>query len=331
MLIVAEIGSVHDGSLGNACKLIKVAKECGADAVKFQTHMANVETLKNAPTPSYFKGEPRYEYFQRTAFTKTQWKELACFCKETDIEFLSSPFSNETVDLLEDIGVRRYKVGSGEVTNLPMLERIAKTMKPVLLSSGMSSWKELDAAVETLRSFNEKIIVMQCTSEYPCSYDNVGLNFLDEMQRRYNLPVGLSDHSMTNYASFAAVTMGAVVIEKHLTFSSKMYGSDALHSLEPDEFKDLYDGIKAIDILNRTPINKDRKEEDLQEMKDIFQKSVVAGIEIKEGEVITEDVLAFKKPDTGFHASRYKELIGKKAKQTLSTDKFIYPDMLSEG
>jgi N,N'-diacetyllegionaminate synthase len=331
MLVVAEIGSVHDGSLGNACKLIEVAKECGADAVKFQTHMANAETLKNAPAPSYFKGEPRYEYFQRTAFTKTQWKELACFCKEVDIEFLSSPFSNEAVDLLEDIGVRRYKVGSGEVTNLPMLERIAKTMKPVLLSSGMSSWEELDAAVETLRAYHEEIIVMQCTSEYPCSYENVGLNLLDEMQKRYNLPVGLSDHSMTNYASFAAVTIGAVVVEKHLTFSRKMYGSDARHSLEPAEFKDLCDGIKAIDIFNRTPINKDRKAEDLQEMKDIFQKSVVAGIEIKEGEVITEDVLAFKKPGTGFPASKYKELIGKKAKQTLSTDKFIYPDMLSEG
>ncbi|MCJ7699999.1 MAG: N-acetylneuraminate synthase family protein [Anaerolineales bacterium] len=233
--IIAEVGSVHDGSFGNALKLIEAAASCGVDAVKFQTHIAEAETLPNAPMPPYFKGEPRFDYFKRTGFSLQQWKDLKQHCDENKVIFLSSPFSEEAVDLLESIDLAGYKIPSGEVTNLPMLEKIASLGKPIILSSGMSSWIELNRAVDTIQAHSDQLTVLQCTSEYPCPYEKVGLHVMVEMASRYQIPVGLSDHTLTNYASFAAVVMGARVIEKHFTFSRKMYGSDARHSLEPDE------------------------------------------------------------------------------------------------
>src|SRR5262249_14423352 len=139
-LIIAEIGSVHDGSFGNAVKLIEAAASAGADAAKFQTHIAAAETTRNAPMTAYFKGEPRYEYFERTGFSREQWCELKATCDANKVVFLSSPFSLEAVDLLEDVGVGTYKIPSGEVSNIPLLEKVRQTGKPVLLSSGMSDW-----------------------------------------------------------------------------------------------------------------------------------------------------------------------------------------------
>src|SRR6185436_19673796 len=168
LLVIAEVGSVHDGSLGNALKLVDVAADAGADAVKFQTHIPDAETLPDALSPSYFTAEPRYAYFKRTGFDLSQWRQIDSRCRERGIEFMSSPFSEEAVDLLEEVGLARYKIPSGEITNLPLLEKIARLGKPVLLSSGMSSWAELDAAVDTVKRFGAPLTVLQCTSEYPC-------------------------------------------------------------------------------------------------------------------------------------------------------------------
>jgi N,N'-diacetyllegionaminate synthase len=165
--IIAEIGSVHDGSFGNAIKLVEAAAACGADTVKFQTHIAEAETLADAPMPSYFTGEPRMAYFRRTGFSPDRWRQLRAACERCGVSFLSSPFSLEAVDLLQDVGVAAYKIPSGEVSNLPLLEKIATTRKPVLLSSGMSNWSELDAAVAALRP-GGPITVLQCSSAYPC-------------------------------------------------------------------------------------------------------------------------------------------------------------------
>jgi N-acetylneuraminate synthase len=311
-LIIAEAGSVHDGSFGNATKLVDLAAECGADAIKFQTHIAAAETLPDAPSPAFFKSEPRHQYFQRTAFTREQWRSLRARCAERNIEFMSSPFSVEAVELLEDVGVARYKVPSGEVTNLPLLDAIGRTGKPVLLSSGMSSWTELDEAVRTLIRHHRQVTVLQCSSIYPCPYDAVGLNAMREMAERYALPVGLSDHTLTAYAALAAVTLGAAVIEKHLTFSRKMYGSDAAHSMEPAEFADLVRGIRAVDQMLSAPVDKTAMAERLGEMKAVFEKSVVAQRAIPAGTVLTAAMLALKKPGTGIPARRLPDLIGRR-------------------
>lgn len=328
-LIIAEVGSVHDGSFGNAQRLIDVAAECGVDAIKYQTHLAAAETLPNAPMPPYFTGEPRYEYFERTAFSMEQWQALKAHCEEKHVEFLSSPFSIEAVELLESVGVARYKVPSGEITNLPLLEVIAQTGKPILLSSGMSTWAELDEAVDTILACHNQLTVLQCTSEYPCPYEQVGLNVMLEMKERYKLPFGLSDHTLSNYAAFAAVVLGASVIEKHFTFSRYLYGSDASHSLEPTEFADLVRGIRAIETMLESEVNKDDVAR-FATMKATFEKSVVALVDIPSGTLITETMIGLKKPGTGIPARRLGEVLGKRAQQRIPKDTLIRMEDLAE-
>ncbi|MEA3352069.1 MAG: N-acetylneuraminate synthase family protein, partial [Chloroflexota bacterium] len=307
---------------GNAQKLIEAAAACGVDAVKFQTHIPAAETLPDAPMPPYFKGEPRFEYFNRTGFSLEQWKALKGHCDQYGVMFLSSPFSEEAVDLLEKVGMSQYKIPSGEVTNLPMLEKIARLGKPILLSSGMSSWNELDQAIDVIRSQNNQLTILQCTSKYPCPYNQVGLNIMLEMKSRYNLPVGLSDHTLTNYAAFAAVTLGAAVVEKHFTFSRKMYGSDAPHSLKPEELKSLVDGIRAIETMTSAVVDKDEIAP-YSKMKQIFEKSLVARVDIPEGTKLTRAMIAIKKPGTGISAAHLDQILGKVAQRDIAADQLL--------
>lgn len=310
--VVAEVGSVHDGSFGNAKRLIDVAAECGADAVKFQTHIAAAETTRDAPTPPYFRDEPRYDYFERTAFSREQWRPLREHAEGRGVEFLSSPFSTEAVILLEDVGMRRYKIPSGEVTNVPLLEAVAATGKPVLLSSGMSSWDELDRAVAALRRSSGSITVLQCTSEYPCPPEHVGLNVMIDMRERYGLPVGLSDHTLSAAAAYAAVALGATVIEKHITFSRRMYGSDAAHSMEPEEFAAMVRGIREIEVMLTHPVDKSDTGP-FRQMKAIFEKSVVALADVPAGAVFSPSVLGVRKPGTGLAPRFLADVVGRRA------------------
>lgn len=329
--IIAEIGNTHEGSLGLAKQFIKVAAECGVDAVKMQTHIFEAESLSDAPNPPYFKDETRKEYFERTAFTVNEWMELKRYSEEDlKIGFFSSPFSLEAVDILETVGMDTYKIASGEVNNIPLLEKVAKTGKRVLLSSGMSSWSELDEAVETLQSNGcRDLIVLQCTSEYPCPPEQSGLNVLDEMKVRYNnLQIGYSDHTLGLAVPLAAVMKGATVIEKHFTLSKKMYGSDAINSTEPVEFKRLVDEIRQIEIALSNKIDKDEKVKTLRNMKTTFEKSIVSACRIDEFDTITFDKLAFKKPGDGIPAREYKMLLGKKIQNTIQKDyKFKWEDI----
>jgi N-acetylneuraminate synthase len=324
VLIIAEIGSVHDGNFQNALKLAQLAKVCGADVVKYQTHVAEAETTKDAPSPSYFTAEKRFDYFKRTAFSPEQWKKLKKHCDSIGIEFMSSPFSEEAVEILRKTGMKRWKIPSGEVTNLPMLEKIAKLKQPIILSSGMSSWKELDAAVKTILKYNKQLTLLQCTSEYPCPPSKAGLNVITEMQKRYKLPIGLSDHTMSIGVPIAAVARGASVIEKHLAPSRNMYGSDAKHSLEPAEFTLMSQGIRDAEHAIRSKINKaDVKA--FKTMKNTFEKSVVSLHAIKKGTKITAKMLGIKKPGTGIPAGQIKSVIGKKAKKDIKADAVITP------
>jgi len=321
--IIAEIGNTHEGSLGLAKQFMKVASECGVDAVKMQTHIFESESLASAPNPPYFKDETRKEYFERTAFTVKQWRELKRYGEEDlSIDFFSSPFSLEAVDLLEVVGMDTYKIASGEVSNIPLLEKIAKTGKRILLSSGMSSWTELDDAVETLQSNGCKdLIVLQCTSEYPCPPEQAGLNVLGEMKARYkDVTIGYSDHTMGVAVPLAAVIKGATVIEKHFTLSQKMYGSDAINSTEPEEFKRLVDEIRRIEVALSSKVDKDEKVKSLENMKMTFEKSIVSARDITTNCIISLDDLAFKKPGDGIPAREYKKIIGKKINKDVEKD-----------
>jgi N,N'-diacetyllegionaminate synthase len=330
IFIIAEVGNLHNGSLSLAKKLIKEASVCGADAVKFQTHIFDKESLGNAPNPPYFNRETREQYFKRTAFSFKQWRNLKQYAeKQCKIEFISSVFSCEALGLLEKVGVKRHKVPSGEVTNLPLLEKIAKTKKPVLLSSGMSSWRELDNAVKTLKVGGSKeITVFQCSSYYPCPLEKVGLNILSRLRERYGFPVGLSDHTLGVSASIAAIMMGAQAIEKHFTLSKNMYGSDAAHSLEPKEFKAFVKEIRDTQILLSLKIDKNKLARDLRRMKIIFEKSLVSRKFIPKGTKITMDLLAFKKPGNGIRADRYRAILGKVARIDIKADTQLKQEMI---
>ena len=317
--------------MGLAKCFIQAAANCGIDAVKFQTHIFEAESLPDAPNPPYFSDETRQEYFDRVGFNQETWQKLKVYAeKQCKVDFLSSPFSLEAVDLLESIGVNAYKIASGEVTNLPLLAKIAGTGKSVLLSSGMSSWSELDEAVETLTNFGcRDLVILQCTSEYPCPPEAAGLNVMLELKKRYDLPVGLSDHTTGSAVSIAAVAMGASVIEKHFTLSNQMYGPDAKFSMTPSEFKMMVEGIRDVEAALAIEIDKDQKAASLRAMRDTFQKSVVAKLEIEAGTILEAHHLAYKKPGTGIQANRFKDLIGKKTIKKIQKNKMIDWNMLS--
>jgi N,N'-diacetyllegionaminate synthase len=325
VLIIAEAGMNHDGSLGNAIRLAEVAAEAGADAVKFQLHDAAAETTREAPSPPYFRHETRWEYFERTAFTDAQWRTLKAACDAAGIEFLCSAFSLEALGRLEELGAARHKIPSGEVTNLELVRAAAGTGKPVLLSSGMSSWAELDAAVEAA---GPRVTVLQCTSAYPTPPERVGLNLLEELRVRYGRPVGLSDHSVGPYAAFAAAALGAEVVEKHVTLSRELYGPDAALALEPAELEELVEGIREIETMLASRVDKDDLEP-FGELKAVFEKSVVAAADIPAGAVIERAMLAAKKPGTGIPARRLDEVVGRRARTDIKADTVLTEDALA--
>lgn len=326
--LIAEIGSVHDGSFGNAQLLIDAAAAAGADAVKFQTHLASAETTPDAPSPGYFNAEPRHAYFERTGFSFEQWCQLKARADDAGVVFISSAFSIEAVDLLEEVGVEVHKVPSGEVTNLPLLERLAATGKPVYLSSGMSTWAELDRAVEALRP-GGRLVVMQCASIYPCPPEEVGLNVLGELRERYGLPIGYSDHSLGMAAAVAAVTLGAEVVEKHFTFSRLMYGSDAQHSMEPPAFAQLAAMLGEAHAMAAATVDKDAAAAALGDMKRIFEKSIVAARPLAAGTVLALADLAFKKPGDGIPAATYRDVIGRTLARDVTSDHLFNEEDLS--
>lgn len=309
MEVVAEIGSVHDGSFGNAMALIKLASECGATVVKFQYHIADEETTTDAPNPSFFTTENRYNYFTRTSFTPSQWKVLYEYAHEVGIKFGCSVFSSKSLYNLMESGIDVVKIPSGEVTNLPLLMEIASTSLPVHLSSGMSTWTEIEEALEVLDNIQD-LTLLQCTSEYPAPPERVGLNVISEMAKRFSRSIGFSDHTPGFEFSLAAVAIGAKVIEKHFCYSRHMYGSDAFNSLEPAEFKVMTLGIRNISVALENPVDKDSIES-FQEMRNVFQKSIFAARDLHEKHQIVLNDLKFLKPGSGISAANYLELVGK--------------------
>ena len=231
--IIAEIAQAHDGSLGMAHAYIDAVARTGCNAIKFQTHIAEAESSIYEPFRVHFSKQDatRMDYWKRMEFTLEQWKEIKQHCDEVGLEFMSSPFSNAAVDLLEEVGVKKYKVGSGEVNNFVLLEKITQTGKPVIISSGMSSFEELDKTVSFLKDRGVDYSILQCTTAYPTQPEQFGLNVIQELKQRYNVPIGFSDHSSSIEASIAATVLGAEILEFHVVFDKEMFGPDAKASL----------------------------------------------------------------------------------------------------
>lgn len=313
-MIIAEIAQAHDGSLGTAHAYLKALAETGVDAVKFQTHIAEAESSEFEPFRVKFSKQDatRYEYWKRMEFTLPQWKELKSHADDLGIEFISSPFSNLAVDWLEEIGVKRYKIGSGEVSNFLMLEKIALTGKPIILSSGMSSWEELDQTISFLKPFGNELSILQCTTAYPTKPEQWGLNVMAELKTRYNLPVGFSDHSGDIYACLAAATLGSELFEFHVVFDKRQFGPDTPASITIDETAKLVRGIKDIQTSLAHTIQKENIEA-YKELKQIFEKSLAINKDLRAGTLISMEDLESKKPKGyGISANEFKLVLGKK-------------------
>lgn len=314
--IIAEIAQAHNGSLDVAHSYIDALAKTGVHAIKFQTHIADAESSIYEPFRIKFSDQDatRFDYWKRMEFTLQEWKGLKKHCDDVGLEFMSSPFSNAAVDILEEVGVKRYKIGSGEVTNFLLLERIAQTKKPVILSSGMSSYSELDKAIEFLKDKHVDITVMQCTTSYPTQPESYGLNVIKELKERYNLPVGFSDHSAKIETCIAAATLGAEVFEFHAVFNKDVFGPDTTSSLTIDAIETLVNSINNIELALENPINKNDVSK-FSELKLIFEKSLAVNKDLKKGHVITFSDLEAKKPaNKGIKASEFKIIIGKEIK-----------------
>lgn len=312
--LIAEIGQAHDGSLGIAHSYIDAVANTGVSAVKFQTHIAEAESSFEEPFRVNFSYEDktRFDYWKRMEFTPEQWAGLKSHCDEVGIEFLSSPFSIAAVDLLETLGVKRYKIGSGEMTNKLMLDKIARTGKPVILSSGMSSFSELDDTIHFLRNRSREISLLQCTTSYPTKPEDWGLNVISELKRRYNIPIGFSDHSGDIYACIAATAVGAEILEFHVVFDQKMFGPDAKSSIEISQLPKLVSGIEQVEKAVSNKIDKSNNSR-FEELKCIFEKSLSVNRDMQAGEIVGMDDLETKKPaGLGISSSKFQNVLGKK-------------------
>jgi N-acetylneuraminate synthase len=325
MYFIAEIGQAHEGSLGMALSYIDSLAETGVDAVKFQVHIAESESSEFEPFRVKFseQDKTRFDYWKRMEFSLEEWKLLKQRCDEKEVEFLASAFSNAAVDLLETLEVKRYKIGSGEVSNFLLLEKIAKTGKPVILSSGMSSFEELDWTVQFLRKKNVKFSILQCTTAYPTQPENYGLNVIKELKKRYNVPVGYSDHSAKVETCIAASTLGAEILEFHAVFDRRSFGPDATSSLEINEIKDLVQAVKNIGTSLQHPVDKSDNSR-YSELKNIFEKSLAVNKNLPIGHKLTFDDLEAKKPKGyGIEASKFEQVIGSELKREMKQWEFL--------
>lgn len=323
--IIAEIGQAHDGSLGSAHAYIDAVAHAGVDAVKFQTHIAHAESTRHEQfrVKVFPQDNTRYDYWKRMEFTFQQWSDLAAHARDLGLEFLSTPFSKEAIDLLQMLDVSAFKIGSGDVSNFDLLDEIIATQKPILLSSGMSSYDELDTTVGRIKTAGNKLAVFQCTTSYPCDAKEIGYNVLAELKQRYRCPVGLSDHSGTIFPSLAAVTLGANLLEVHSVFSKQCFGPDTKSSLDMTELKQLVDGVRFIEKGLMNKIDKNIASEARAKTKKLFSRSAFYTRDMKAGSVFSEDSFAMKKPGGGMNVSMANQLVGKTLKEDRCFDDFV--------
>ncbi|SHM64697.1 N-acetylneuraminate synthase family protein [Flavobacterium xanthum] len=313
---IAEIGQAHEGSLGILYSYIDAIAQTGVDAVKFQMHIAEAESSEHEPFRVKFSLEDktRFDYWKRMSFSLEQWKGIKQHCDSLGLDFICSPFSNLAVDWLEEIGIEYYKIGSGEVTNFLILEKIAQTGKPVILSSGMSSYDELDRAVHFLRERKVGFSILQCTTAYPTQPEQYGLNVIQELKVRYNVPIGFSDHSAKMETCIAATAMGASILEFHVVFDRQLFGPDAKASLTIQETKNLVAAVQNVATAMLNPIDKNNNIA-FSELKQIFEKSLAVNKKLAKNHILTFDDLESKKPKNyGILASTYQDVIGRKLK-----------------
>jgi N-acetylneuraminate synthase len=320
--IIAEVAQAHDGSLGTAHAFIDAVAATGATAIKFQTHIAKAESTPSEPWRRKFSYQDatRYAYWQRMEFTPEQWSGLKDHAEEKGLVFLSSPFSLEAVDLLKRLDMKAWKIASGEISNIQMLDAVAAMGRPVMISSGMSDLSEIDAAVARITGAGCPLAVMQCSSTYPCPPEKIGLNAIGLFRDRYQTAVGLSDHSGTIFPGLAAAALGIEVLELHVTLSREMFGPDVSSSVTTTELKTLVEGMNFIQRMMAHPVDRGVLAPELDALRATFTKSIVASRNLPAGAALSEEMLALKKPGGGLPAVELPGLIGRRLRRAVACD-----------
>ena len=327
--IIAEIAQAHDGSLGACFSYAESAKKIGCDAIKFQLHIAEEESLPSEKfrIKSFPQDKNRFEYWERTSFPLYQWKLLRSYCKELGIDFILSPFSEKALDWCIELKINGLKIGSGEVSNAIFLKKVSNkidTEIPIFLSSGMSNYNELDEAFDILSVNNRKVYPMQCTSKYPTKPKDWGLENISIMKNKYSTNIGFSDHSGEIFSSLAAVSLGADIIETHLVFHKECFGPDTSSSVSLPDMKMLVKGIRLIKESIKSPYDKNLYSTEIIGMKKLFEKKLVARKNIKKNEKFnSKNIIGKKGIETGIDAKDYLQILGKEANRDYSINEPI--------
>jgi N,N'-diacetyllegionaminate synthase len=329
VFIIAEAGVNHNGSIDLAKKLIDVASDSGADAVKFQTFKAERLVSKSADKADYQKKttdakESQFDMIKKLELDLDTHKELISYCKTKNIMFLSTPFDQDSIKLLDDLGLEIFKIPSGEITNLPYLRDIGKLGKKIILSTGMSDIGEIEDALDILidsGTKKENITILHANTMYPTPMEDVNLKAMQTIGNTFDITFGYSDHTLGIEVDIAAVAMGAGVIEKHFTLDKMMEGPDHKASLEPNELKAMVEAIRNIEIALGSGIKKPSKSE-MPNMQ-IARKSIVANVNIKKGEIFTQKNITIKRPGNGINPMRWDDIIGTIAQKDYEIDELI--------
>ena len=329
--MIAEVAQAHDGSLGCAHAYIDAAAEAGADAVKFQTHIASAESTLDEPWRVKFsrQDETRYDYWKRMEFSSAQWKELFLHCEDRNVEFISSPFSLEAVELLDDIGMRIWKIASGEIYNPMLIDAVLDTKKPVVYSTGMSNIEDLVPLITKTQDLGRDFAILQCTTAYPCPPKLWGLNIIDEIRDKFKCPTGFSDHSGNIFAGLAAATLGAEILELHITFSHQAFGPDVPASVTPDQLAQLVEGIRQINDAQRANPSKQTIADSTANLRNIFGRSLALREELPAGTEVELHHLVLKKPAGGFTYEEIGKVVGRSLKENKGVDRILREEDLT--
>ncbi|MBD8620617.1 N-acetylneuraminate synthase family protein [Sphingomonas sp. CFBP 13728] len=314
--VIAEVAQAHEGSLGNAMAFVDAAEAAGADAVKFQTHIADEESTPHEPWRVAFSRQDasRYDYWKRMEFSFDQWATLKSHCDARGITFLSSPFSLKACDWLERFGMPAWKVASGEINNDELLGRIMATGQPVILSTGLATPDQAIATTRRVQANGNAVALLHCTTRYPTPAEEVGLNIVSDFRAALpDVPIGLSDHSGTPHPAVIATYLGAAIIEVHLTLHKGLFGPDISSSLTPDDLRRLVDGIDMAWRMRQHPVDKDRQLGGLGKELSIFGRSLYTAVAVPNGTRISTDMLVYKKPGGGLSYADRNALIGRTA------------------
>jgi N,N'-diacetyllegionaminate synthase len=328
--VIAEVAQAHDGSLGYAHAFIDAAADAGADAIKFQTHIADAESTLDEQFRVQLSGQDatRWDYWRRMEFTRDQWAGLAEHATRRKLVFLSSPFSPAAVDLLASVGIPAWKVGSGEAFNHTLIDLMLDHGGPILLSTGMSNWGDITDMVAHIHERGGDVALFQCASRYPTSLEKVGINVVGELRRRFALPVGLSDHSGTPWPALASLVESIDFLEVHVTFDKSMYGPDTSSSLTFTELAMVTGANRAFATMRANPVDKDQAAADLAQTKTLFTKSLSPVRDLPAGTLLNAEMLTAKKPGGGLTQEQLSQVLGRRLYRDVPANRLLRLDDL---